>query len=51
VLASDAHAPGLREAGLSAARARVGDDALGQWLTEDVPAAILAGSELPARPS
>jgi protein-tyrosine phosphatase len=51
LLASDAHAPGLREAGLSAARARVGDAALGRWLTEEVPAAILAGSELPARPS
>ena len=51
LLASDAHAPGLREAGLSAARARVGDDAVGRWLTEDVPAAILAGSELPARPA
>ena len=51
LVASDAHAPGVREAGLSAARTAVGDEALGRWLTEDVPAALLAGGELPQRPS
>jgi protein-tyrosine phosphatase len=49
-VASDAHdevrrppsiAPELRQAGLGA---------LGEWLTEEVPAAILAGEEIPPRP-
>ena len=44
LVASDAHAPGVREAGLSAARRAVGDEALGLWLTEDVPAELLRGS-------
>ena len=51
LVASDAHAPGVREAGLSAARRAVGDEAFGRWLTEDVPAALLAGAELPERPA
>jgi protein-tyrosine phosphatase len=51
LVASDAHAPGVREAGLSAARGAVGDEALGRWLTEDVPAALLAGEPLPQRPA
>jgi len=51
LVASDAHAPGVREAGLSAARRAVGDEALGRWLTEEVPAALLAGAELPERPA
>ena len=51
LIASDAHAPGVREAGLSAARRAVGDEAFGRWLTEDVPAALLAGEELPERPA
>jgi len=50
LVASDAHAPDVRGAGLSAARRAVGDEALGHWLTEDVPAALLAGAPLPARP-
>ena len=50
LIASDAHAPIVRAAGLSAARDAVGDEALGQWLTEDVPAALLAGEALPERP-
>jgi protein-tyrosine phosphatase len=50
VIASDAHAPFMREAGMSAARAAVGGGALGRWLTEDVPAALLAGQALPERP-
>jgi protein-tyrosine phosphatase len=49
MIASDAHSPGLREAGLSAAAAKVGGD-LGHWLTSAVPAALLAGAPLPPRP-
>jgi protein-tyrosine phosphatase len=49
-LASDAHSPGVRQAGLSAAARSLGDDALARWLTCDVPAALLAGDALPARP-
>jgi len=51
LIASDAHAPGLREAGMSPARAAVGGGALGEWLTSLVPAALLAGEELPPRPA
>jgi len=50
LIGSDAHTPGLRAVGLSAAVAAVGDDALARWLTEDVPAAIVSGDELPPRP-
>jgi protein-tyrosine phosphatase len=50
LLASDAHAPGVRSVGLSRAREAAGDDAVARWLTEDVPAALLAGDALPARP-
>ena len=50
LIASDAHAPSVREAGMSAARSAVGDELLGRWLTEDVPAALLAGEALPVRP-
>ena len=39
LISSDAHAPGVREAGLSAAAAGVGGE-LGDWLTELVPAAL-----------
>ena len=50
LLASDAHAPDVRSVGLSKARDAVGDDAVARWLTEDVPAALLAGDALPERP-
>jgi len=51
LLASDAHGPDLRAVGLSPARAAVGDAARARWLTEDMPAAIVAGGELPAPPA
>ena len=51
LLASDVHGPGVRRTHLGAARGHVGDDRLARWLTEDVPGAILAGGELPQRPS
>jgi len=41
---------GVREVGLSAAREAVGDDVLGQWLTQDVPRAVVEGGPLPPRP-
>ncbi len=50
LLASDAHAPSVRQVGLRAAREAVGDEALADWLTRDVPAALLAGAPLPPRP-
>jgi protein-tyrosine phosphatase len=51
LLASDAHAPMLRQIGMTAAASAVGDDQLARWLTDDVPAAIVAGTEIPPRPA
>jgi protein-tyrosine phosphatase len=50
LLASDAHAPTLRQIGMSAAVGAIRDDDLARWLTEDVPAAIVGDGEIPARP-
>jgi protein-tyrosine phosphatase len=50
MIASDAHLPDVRRIGLSAAREEVADDALGRWLTEDVPGAIVSGVAVPPRP-
>jgi protein-tyrosine phosphatase len=50
-IASDAHTPGVRDAGLSAAVRAVGDPGLGRWLVEDAPAALLAGEPLTSRPA
>ena len=50
LLASDAHTPEIREAGLADAAEAVGDDALARFLTVDAPAAIVAGEALPERP-
>jgi protein-tyrosine phosphatase len=50
LIASDAHAPSVRQAGLSSAAAAAGGEELGRWLTHDVPAALLAGVALPPRP-
>jgi protein-tyrosine phosphatase len=49
-VASDAHAPTVRAIGLSSTAAAIGDEALARWLTEEAPAALLAGEPLPARP-
>jgi len=51
LLASDAHSPGLRGAGLSAAAAEIGGGELGVWLTQELPAAIVSGANLPPRPA
>ena len=50
LIASDGHAPEIRQVGLSSAYAELGDEELGYWLTQSVPAAILAGRRLPPRP-
>jgi protein-tyrosine phosphatase len=50
LLASDAHGPSVREAGLSRAVKALRDPALAEWLTEEVPGAILRGERLPPRP-
>jgi protein-tyrosine phosphatase len=51
VLASDAHAPELRAAGLAVAAKAVGDETLAHYLTNEAPAAILRGEDpgLPPR--
>jgi protein-tyrosine phosphatase len=51
LLASDGHAASIRAIGMREATRTLHDDALGRWLTEDVPAALLAGEQLPARPA
>lgn len=51
MLASDAHAAHVRAAGLTAARESLGDVRLGRWLTQIVPAAVVADSPLPRRPA
>ena len=51
LIASDAHTPDVRAAGLAAAARAVRDDRLAAWLTEEVPAAIVAGeASVPGRP-
>jgi protein-tyrosine phosphatase len=50
LIASDAHAPQIRAVGMAAAAAGVADEPLARWLTEEVPAAVVAGAEVPARP-
>ena len=50
VLASDAHTPEIREAGLADAVDAIGDDALTRFLTLEAPTAIVAGETLPERP-
>jgi protein-tyrosine phosphatase len=50
LVASDAHGPHIRQVGMTAAARAVGDADLARWLTDDVPAAIVAREELPDRP-
>jgi protein-tyrosine phosphatase len=50
-IASDAHAPHIREAGMRAAAEAVGDSKLARWLSQEVPAAIVSGDPLPPRPA
>lgn len=51
LVASDAHTPDVRAAGLSGAVRALGDDRLANWLTFEVPAAVLAGADIPPRPA
>ena len=50
LIASDAHAPQIREVGMSAAVRELRDDALARWLTVEVPRAIVDGDAVPPRP-
>ena len=50
MIASDAHTPAIRAAGMSAAAHAIGDAELARWLTSDVPHAIVEDAPLPARP-
>ncbi|MBX5474372.1 MAG: capsular biosynthesis protein [Thermoleophilia bacterium] len=50
LVASDAHGPSTRAAGLSSAVEALRDEALGRWLVREVPAALVAGETPPPRP-
>lgn len=50
LIASDAHAPGIRQVGMSSAAAAVDDEALARWLTHDVPQALVEETRVPPRP-
>ena len=50
VLASDAHTPEIREAGLAAAAEALQDDDLARFLTVEAPSAIVAGEPVPEPP-
>ena len=50
VLASDAHAPDVRQCGLKAAADTLGDPGLAHFLTVEAPSAIVAGEEVAAPP-
>lgn len=50
VLASDAHTANIREGGLGGAVEALGDLPLAQYLTWDVPLAIITDAPLPKRP-
>ena len=49
LIASDAHHASVRAVGMTAAASTVGGE-LARWLTRDVPAAIVDGTPIPARP-
>jgi protein-tyrosine phosphatase len=50
-VASDAHDHERRAPGIALELERAGYGALREWLTEEVPAAILSGAEIPPRPA
>lgn len=51
LVASDAHAPEVRRAGVSSIADALDNPPLATWLTEEVPAALLAGAVLPPAPA
>ena len=51
LLASDAHAPSLRDGRLAAAAEGLADDRLATYLTEEAPAAVVAGEPVPDPPA
>jgi len=51
LIASDAHGPRLRHAGLSDAASTIRDDRLARWLLHEVPLAIINGRNAPHRPA
>ena len=50
MVASDAHGPRVRAAGMLAALDAIRDESLARWLVTDVPNAIARGTGLPPRP-
>jgi tyrosine-protein phosphatase YwqE len=50
LLASDAHTPDVREAGLLRAVEAIDDAELARWLTVQVPMAIVTDGPIPRRP-
>jgi protein-tyrosine phosphatase len=50
MLASDAHLPEVRAAGMLSAADSLDDAALAAWLAEDVPRAVVEGRGVPPRP-
>ena len=50
LLASDAHTPHVREAGLLGAVEEIDDPALARWLTLEVPMSIITDAPVPRRP-
>lgn len=50
LIASDGHAPSIRQIGMSGAAAALRNDTLSRWLTVEVPGAIVDGRPLPPRP-
>ena len=51
MLASDAHMPQIRAAGMRAAADSLDDVALAEWLVSDLPGALIDGRSMPPRPS
>ena len=50
LIASDGHAPAIRQIGMSGAAAALRNETLARWLTVEVPRAIVDGLPLPPRP-
>jgi protein-tyrosine phosphatase len=51
LVASDAHTPDVRAAGMLSAVDAIGNEPLARWLVTDVPCALVEGRDPPPRPS